>query len=209
MALGELRRKGLAVTAILNLYDDEEFRKASAQLAAEGIEARHLKSVEMLPDLVPAVRVAMSTVPSGRHDHADDSEPRWLTEDSLDGPPAPQDAGRLPGHRHQSGADHDAGRQPGVLPDRGLLPGQLPRAAAIHLRPVRHRRGVDRPDLDRRGQGAGGAVRRSLGHRHPAGHQQVRGVPRGRWQSLSFLINLRTDRDWSGGRPTSSLGTAR
>ena len=51
VALGELRRKGLAVTAILNLYDDMEFERASAQLAAEGIEARHLKSVETLPTL--------------------------------------------------------------------------------------------------------------------------------------------------------------
>jgi uncharacterized repeat protein (TIGR01451 family) len=51
VALGELRHKGLAVTAIVNLYDDEEFRIASAQLASEGIEARHLKSVEMLPTL--------------------------------------------------------------------------------------------------------------------------------------------------------------
>jgi uncharacterized protein (DUF58 family) len=51
VALGELRRKGLAVTAILNLYDDTEFGQASAQLAAEGIEARHLKTVEMLPTL--------------------------------------------------------------------------------------------------------------------------------------------------------------
>jgi uncharacterized protein (DUF58 family) len=51
VALGELRRKGLAVTAILNLYEDHEFERASAQLAAEGIEARHLKSVEMLPNL--------------------------------------------------------------------------------------------------------------------------------------------------------------
>jgi len=50
-ALGELRHKGLAVTAILNLYDDTEFERASAQLAAEGIEARHLKNVEMLPTL--------------------------------------------------------------------------------------------------------------------------------------------------------------
>ncbi len=51
IALGELRRSGLAVTAIINLYDDEEFRRASALLASEGIEARHLKTVEMLPDL--------------------------------------------------------------------------------------------------------------------------------------------------------------
>ncbi len=51
VALGELRRKGLAVTAILNLFDQTEFEQASAQLAAEGIEARHLKSVEALPTL--------------------------------------------------------------------------------------------------------------------------------------------------------------
>ena len=51
VALGELRHKGLAVTAILNLYDEMEFERASAQLAAEGIEARHLKSVEALPAL--------------------------------------------------------------------------------------------------------------------------------------------------------------
>ncbi len=51
VALGEMKRKGFAVTAILNLYDDVEFYKASAQLAAENIEVRHLKSVEMLPDL--------------------------------------------------------------------------------------------------------------------------------------------------------------
>jgi uncharacterized repeat protein (TIGR01451 family) len=51
MTLGELRRKGLAVTAILNLYDETEFERASAQLAAEKIEARHLKSVENLPTL--------------------------------------------------------------------------------------------------------------------------------------------------------------
>jgi hypothetical protein len=51
VALGELRRSGLAVTTVINLYDDEEFRRAAALLASEGIEARHLKTVEMLPDL--------------------------------------------------------------------------------------------------------------------------------------------------------------
>jgi hypothetical protein len=49
VALGELRRKGLAVTAVLNLYEDLEFERASALLAAEGIASRHLKSVESLP----------------------------------------------------------------------------------------------------------------------------------------------------------------
>jgi hypothetical protein len=51
VALSELRRRGLAVTAIVNVYDDEEMRCAAGQLASEGIEARHLKSVEMLPTL--------------------------------------------------------------------------------------------------------------------------------------------------------------
>ncbi|MCE5302466.1 MAG: DUF58 domain-containing protein [Planctomycetaceae bacterium] len=50
-ALGLLRRKGLAVTAIVNLYDDGEFERAAAQLAAEGIDARHLKTLESLPTL--------------------------------------------------------------------------------------------------------------------------------------------------------------
>jgi uncharacterized protein (DUF58 family) len=51
VALGEIRRKGFAVTAIVNVYDDEAFRRASALMAAEGIEVRHLKSVEALPTL--------------------------------------------------------------------------------------------------------------------------------------------------------------
>ena len=51
MALGELRQQGFAVTAIINVYDEIEFERASAQLAAEGIEARHLKSIEALPTL--------------------------------------------------------------------------------------------------------------------------------------------------------------
>jgi uncharacterized repeat protein (TIGR01451 family) len=51
VALGGLRRHGFAVTAIINVYEDLEFERASAQLAAEGIEARHLKSVEALPGL--------------------------------------------------------------------------------------------------------------------------------------------------------------
>jgi len=51
VALGELRHKGIAVTAILNMYDDAVFAEASALLAAEGIDARQLKSVEALPTL--------------------------------------------------------------------------------------------------------------------------------------------------------------
>ena len=51
VALGELRHKGLAVTAILNVFEETEFAEAAAVLAAEGIDARHLKSVEALPTL--------------------------------------------------------------------------------------------------------------------------------------------------------------
>jgi uncharacterized protein (DUF58 family) len=51
IALSELRHKGIAVTVIVNMYDDEEFAAASALLAAEGIDARQLKSVESLPTL--------------------------------------------------------------------------------------------------------------------------------------------------------------
>ena len=50
-ALGELRRKGLAVTAILNLYDGFDFEAASARLEGAGIHALHLKQVESLPGL--------------------------------------------------------------------------------------------------------------------------------------------------------------
>jgi uncharacterized protein (DUF58 family) len=50
-ALGELHHKGFAVTAILNVYDDFDFDRMSAQLATVGVEARQLKNVEALPNL--------------------------------------------------------------------------------------------------------------------------------------------------------------
>lgn len=43
IALGNLRRRGLAVTAVLNLYDDYDFSQAAGPFLAEGIETRHLK----------------------------------------------------------------------------------------------------------------------------------------------------------------------
>ncbi|MBN2475874.1 MAG: DUF58 domain-containing protein [Pirellulales bacterium] len=43
IALGNLRRRGFAVSAILNLYDELDFARASGRLLAEGIEARHLR----------------------------------------------------------------------------------------------------------------------------------------------------------------------
>ncbi len=42
VALGNLRRRGFAVTAIVNVYHLHEFEKAAGMLLGEGVEARHL-----------------------------------------------------------------------------------------------------------------------------------------------------------------------
>ena len=68
---------------------------------------------------------------------------------------------------------------------RGNFQGRL----RIRLHAVRDRRRADRPNLDRGRTRAGRAVRRSAGHRHPAGHQQVRRVSRALLASFSFFIN--------------------
>ena len=46
VTLGNLRRRGFAVTAIVNIFDQYEFEQASARLLAEGIEVRQLKDKE-------------------------------------------------------------------------------------------------------------------------------------------------------------------
>jgi uncharacterized repeat protein (TIGR01451 family) len=43
VALGQLRRQGYAVTAVINCYDIEQFSRLSAPLLGEGIEVRHLR----------------------------------------------------------------------------------------------------------------------------------------------------------------------
>jgi uncharacterized protein (DUF58 family) len=43
IALGNLRRRGFAVTALVSVYEPYEFAKAAEPLLAEGIEVRHLK----------------------------------------------------------------------------------------------------------------------------------------------------------------------
>jgi uncharacterized protein (DUF58 family) len=43
IALGNLRRRGMAVTAIVNVFEDYHFADLSAPLASERIETRHLK----------------------------------------------------------------------------------------------------------------------------------------------------------------------
>jgi uncharacterized repeat protein (TIGR01451 family) len=43
VALGNLRRRGFAVTAILNMYEDLDYADAAGMLMAERVETRHLK----------------------------------------------------------------------------------------------------------------------------------------------------------------------
>ena len=49
IALGNLRRRGMAVTAILNVFEEHEFAEMSAQLLSEQIETRHLKDRAAIP----------------------------------------------------------------------------------------------------------------------------------------------------------------
>ena len=43
VALGTLQRRGFAVTAVLNLYEEYDFAVASGPLVSQGIETRHLR----------------------------------------------------------------------------------------------------------------------------------------------------------------------
>ncbi|MGA2258535.1 MAG: hypothetical protein ABSG53_28050, partial [Thermoguttaceae bacterium] len=47
-ALGDLRRRGMAVAAVLNLYDEEDFVQAAGRLLAVGIGACHLRDREAI-----------------------------------------------------------------------------------------------------------------------------------------------------------------
>jgi hypothetical protein len=48
VALGELRRQGYAVTAIVNCFEIETYSHLSAALLAEGIETRHLRDEDSI-----------------------------------------------------------------------------------------------------------------------------------------------------------------
>ena len=43
VTLGALKKRGFAVTAILNVYEMQEFADASGPLLAEGIDTLHLR----------------------------------------------------------------------------------------------------------------------------------------------------------------------
>jgi uncharacterized protein (DUF58 family) len=51
LALGNLRRQGLAVTAILVIFEEKPFEAAYARLVAEGIDVRHIKDEMALADM--------------------------------------------------------------------------------------------------------------------------------------------------------------
>jgi hypothetical protein len=52
LTLGNLRRRGFAVTAVLILFDDTVLEKGYGRLLAEGVkDVRHLKDEAELPDL--------------------------------------------------------------------------------------------------------------------------------------------------------------
>lgn len=51
VALGNLRRHGFAVTAVLNVYGVSDFEESAGRLLAEGIETRHLNDRASIPTL--------------------------------------------------------------------------------------------------------------------------------------------------------------
>lgn len=51
VSLANLRRRGFAVTAILNIYEEREFAEAAGALLAAGIETRHLKDEESIAEI--------------------------------------------------------------------------------------------------------------------------------------------------------------
>lgn len=51
LALGNLRRRGFAVTAILNLYEDWDYAQLAGPFLAAGIETRHLKDEQSIMEI--------------------------------------------------------------------------------------------------------------------------------------------------------------
>ena len=51
IALGNLKRRGFAVAAIVNVYEEYDFAEASGPLMAQGIETHHLKGEARIVDM--------------------------------------------------------------------------------------------------------------------------------------------------------------
>lgn len=54
LALGELARRGLAVTAIINTYEEVDFADRSGLLLAQGVATRHLQALPSIPSICQA-----------------------------------------------------------------------------------------------------------------------------------------------------------
>ena len=62
LALGILRRRGIAITVILNTYDDYDFSQMAIPFLAEGMEVRHLRDEETLAWLCQAAALATQLI---------------------------------------------------------------------------------------------------------------------------------------------------
>jgi uncharacterized repeat protein (TIGR01451 family) len=51
IALSNLRRRGFAITVLLNLFDHYEYSRAAGYFQAEGMETRHLKDEQSIADI--------------------------------------------------------------------------------------------------------------------------------------------------------------
>jgi hypothetical protein len=51
VALGNLRRRGFAVTALVNVFEDRDYAEAAGKLIAERIEVRHLRDDAALTEI--------------------------------------------------------------------------------------------------------------------------------------------------------------
>ena len=58
IALGNLRRRGFAVFALLNLYEDYDFAMSSGPLVAQGIETRHLRDRASISEICRGLTIA-------------------------------------------------------------------------------------------------------------------------------------------------------
>jgi uncharacterized protein (DUF58 family) len=68
VALGNLRRRGFAVTALVNVYEDREYAEAAGKLLAERIDARHLRDESSVSSVCRShILQAAPDVPSAFH----------------------------------------------------------------------------------------------------------------------------------------------
>src|SRR5262249_33575102 len=83
LSLGNLRRRGFAVTAVLVALDPHQFQRGYARLMAEGItDIRHLRTEEGLPTLCSRQFLGMSSFyedETALPEH-DDKEPTWMDQ---------------------------------------------------------------------------------------------------------------------------------